>query len=79
MPTGQDRIHKGFQRLAIIVGVVFALVGALLFGLVIGGGVERDWTWGGGALWLGFTALSFGLGWGITRTIGWVIAGFFSD
>lgn len=64
----RSRIHEGFHRLALIVGVLFAL-GGVVIGAALGG------------IWLMSlsAAASFALGYGFVRLIGWVIDGFVSS
>jgi hypothetical protein len=71
VPRRAQGIREGFRRLGLVIGTVLGLIGAFA-GMVL----IREWSWPGAAVVVGLAALFFGFGWGVTRVVSWVTAGF---
>ena len=69
--TKRSGLSEGFRRLAIVVGIICGLVGAI-FGAVIADSL--NWSIAGLSVLAALTALFYGAGWLFICVIGWVVA-----
>jgi hypothetical protein len=73
MSKREFKVLEGFRRLSIVLGIGFGLVGGF-FGIIIAGGTNGLLA----SSWIVVVSITvpFVLGWGIVRTLGWIIGGF---
>lgn len=71
-----SRIVEGFGRLALVVGICFAVPGAIT-GLIIAGEVDNAFV--SVLVFAGFTAGAFGVSWGAVKVLGWIVDGFIGE
>lgn len=75
-PGRRGGVAEGFRRVAIVAGILCALLGAFVGAVVVGGTV--GWSILGIATVAGFVGLCYVVGWGAVRVVGWIAIGFLS-